>query len=105
LGSRRNILLIPARRDDAPIPCEGNAVSSFTKFYQFSEDLAKKVHNLNSDTLKIMLANTAPVVTNAIKADLTEIGTGNGYSAGGSAATFSSPARSRAEPTSSSSPT
>jgi len=69
-------------------------LSAFTKFYQFSEDLAKKVHNLNADTLKIMLCNTAPVATNAIKADLTEISTGNGYSAGGSAATFSSGAQS-----------
>ena len=69
-------------------------MSAFTKFYQFSEDLAKKVHNLNADTLKIMLCNTAPVATNAIKADLTEISTGNGYSAGGSAATFSSGAQS-----------
>ena len=32
-----------------------------------------------------MLTNTAPVATNHVLADLTEIGTGNGYVAGGSA--------------------
>ena len=69
-------------------------MSSFTKFYQFSEDLAKKVHNLNSDTLKILLTNTAPVQTNAVKGDLTEISGGNGYSSGGTTATFSSGAQS-----------
>ena len=63
------------------------------KFNQFVEDLAKKVHNLNSDTLKIMLTNTAPVATNAIKTDITEISSGNGYTAGGTQAAFSSGAQ------------
>lgn len=66
----------------------------YQKFDQFVEDLAKKVHNLNSDTLKVMLTNTAPVAGNSVKADLTEITAGNGYTAGGSAATFVSGAQS-----------
>lgn len=69
-------------------------MASYTKFNQFVEDLAKKVHNLNSDTLKVMLTNTAPVAGNSVKADLTEITAGNGYTAGGSAATFVSGAQS-----------
>ena len=68
-------------------------MATFNKFNQFVEDLAKKVHNLNSDTLKVMLTNTAPVATNAILSDITEITAQNGYSAGGSAATFSSGAQ------------
>jgi hypothetical protein len=48
------------------------------------------VHNLGSDTLKIMLSNVAPVATNAIKSDITEISAGNGYSAGGTAVTITS---------------
>jgi hypothetical protein len=68
-------------------------MASFNKFNQFVEDLAKKVHNLNSDSLKVLLTNTAPVATNAVKADLTEIGAGNGYVAGGNAAAFSSGAQ------------
>lgn len=68
-------------------------MATFNKFNQFVEDLAKKVHNLNSDTLKVMLTNTAPVATNAILSDITEITTGNGYSAGGSTAAFVSGAQ------------
>jgi hypothetical protein len=60
-------------------------LASFNKFNQFIEDLAKKVHNLDTDTLKVLLTNTAPTSTNAVKADLTEISAGNGYTAGGTA--------------------
>jgi hypothetical protein len=63
---------------------------AFTKFNVFLENLAEKVHNLGADTLKILLTNVAPVAGNSVKADLTEIGAGNGYSAGGTAATISS---------------
>jgi hypothetical protein len=63
-------------------------MASYNKFNQFVADLATKVHNLNSDTLKILLTNTAPVATNTIKSNLTEISAGNGYAAGGSAAAF-----------------
>lgn len=62
-------------------------MAAFNKFQQFVEDLAKKKHDLSSDTLKILLTNTAPVATNAVKADLTEIAAGNGYAAGGTAVT------------------
>jgi hypothetical protein len=59
-------------------------MATFVKFNVFSENLAEKVHNLDTDTLKVYLSNTAPTVsTNAIKADLTEISAGNGYTAGG----------------------
>jgi len=63
-------------------------MASFNKFNAFVNDLASKVHNLGADTLKIMLSNTAPVATNAVKADITEISAGNGYSAGGTAASL-----------------
>lgn len=68
-------------------------MASFNKFNQFVEDVCEKVHNLQSDTLKVLLTNTAPVATNAVKTDLTEISAGNGYSAGGTAATVSSSAQ------------
>lgn len=60
-------------------------MSAFNKFNAFVQDLGRKVHNLNSDTLKIMLTNTAPVATNAVDGDLTEITAQNGYTAGGTA--------------------
>lgn len=69
-------------------------MASAQKFNAFVEDMAEKKHNLGADTLKILLTNTAPVATNAVKADLTEISAGNGYTAGGNAAAQSSSAQS-----------
>lgn len=60
-------------------------MATFNKFNQFKEELAKKAHNLDTDTLKVMLTNVAPVATNSVKADLTEISVENGYTAGGTA--------------------
>lgn len=59
-------------------------MASFVKFNIFSENLAEKVHDLNADTLKVYLSNTAPnTSTHTVKADLAEISAGNGYTAGG----------------------
>lgn len=68
-------------------------MATFNKFNQFVEDLAKKVHNLNSDALKVMMTNSAPSASNAVLADITEITAQNGYSVGGAAVTFSSGAQ------------
>jgi hypothetical protein len=69
-------------------------MAAFNKFNQFVADVANKVHNLGSDTLKVMLSNTAPAATNAVKTDITEIAAGNGYTAGGTQATLVSSAQS-----------
>jgi hypothetical protein len=69
-------------------------MATFNKFNAFVADVANKVHNLGSDALKVMLTNTAPVATNAVKADVTELAAGNGYSAGGAQATLVSSAQS-----------
>lgn len=58
-------------------------MASFNKFNSFVEALAEKVHNLGSDSLKMMLSNSAPAAGNTVKADITEIAAGNGYTAGG----------------------
>lgn len=68
-------------------------MAAFSKFNSFVEALAEKVHNLGADTLKVMLTNTAPVATNSVKADLTEISAGNGYTAGGNTASVTSSAQ------------
>jgi hypothetical protein len=65
-------------------------MASFNKFNSFVEALSEKKHDLGADTLKVLLTNTAPVATNALKADLTEITAGNGYTAGGNTATVTS---------------
>lgn len=58
-------------------------MATFNKFNAFVADLANKVHNLGSDTLKFALSNTLPVATNSVFANITEITAGNGYTAGG----------------------
>ena len=65
-------------------------MATFNKFHPFVEAIAEKVHNLGTDTLKVMLTNTAPVNTNSVKTDITEISAGNGYTAGGNTATQTS---------------
>jgi hypothetical protein len=69
-------------------------MASFNKYQIFVEDLTNKVHDLfgtagsGADTCKVMLSNTAPnAATHAVRADVTEIGAGNGYSSGGASLT------------------
>jgi hypothetical protein len=68
-------------------------MATFNKFNSFVEHLAEKVHNLGADVLKVMLTNTAPVATNSVRADLTELGAGNGYASGGNTCTISASAQ------------
>ena len=64
-------------------------VSAFQKFNSFVEAIAEKVHKLDTDTLNVMLTNTAPVATNTVKANLTDItAVGTDYPAGGKQATL-----------------
>lgn len=65
-------------------------MASAQKFNSAVEYLAEGVMNLGSDTLKLLLTLTAPTSSNSVKADLTEISAGNGYSAGGNTVTVSS---------------
>lgn len=58
-------------------------MAALNKFDVFVENLAEKVHNLGADSLKVLLTNSAPDSADAVKADITEISAGNGYSAGG----------------------
>lgn len=43
------------------------------KFNSFVENLAEKVHNLGSDTLKVALTNSAPSASNTVLANITEV--------------------------------
>lgn len=63
-------------------------MATFNKFNAFTVDLTAAKHDFSSATYKVMLTNTAPVATNAVKADITEISAGSGYSAGGTASTI-----------------
>lgn len=63
-------------------------MASYNKFNVFTKDLVEGKHNFASNTFKVMLTNTAPVATNSVKGDLTDISAGNGYTAGGTATTI-----------------
>lgn len=48
-------------------------MATFNKFNQFVEDVAEKVHDLGANQLVIALSNVAPVATNTVLANITEI--------------------------------
>lgn len=64
-------------------------MATYNKFQQFVKDLIDGVHDFDAHTFKVMLTNTAPVATNTIRSNLTEISAGSGYTAGGTATTIS----------------
>jgi hypothetical protein len=64
-------------------------MAAYNKFNQTIADVFNGVHDFSSDVFKVMYTNTAPVAGNSVKADLTEIAAGNGYTAGGSVVTIS----------------
>jgi hypothetical protein len=65
-------------------------MAAFNKFNIFVADVANKVHNLGADTLKIALTDTAPVATNTVLANITQITVANGYVSGGTAVAITS---------------
>lgn len=60
-------------------------MAAYTKFNKFTEDLLSGIHTLTAagNVVKVMLTNSAVVATNTVKADLTDLATANGYTAGG----------------------
>lgn len=71
-------------------------MASFVKFQPFVENLAEKGMNLGSDTLKLVLTNTAPVNTQSVLDLVTNHpppAATNGYTAGGNTITISSSAQ------------
>lgn len=68
-------------------------MATYNKFQPFVENLAEKVFNLGSDTLKVALTNTAPNATDNQLSQITQIANGNGYTTGGTAASITSSAQ------------
>lgn len=62
---------------------------AYNKFNVTVQDMVNGSHQFGTHTYKLMLTNTAPVATNAVFGDLTEIAAGGGYSAGGITASLS----------------
>jgi hypothetical protein len=65
-------------------------MAAYNKFNQTIADVFNGVHNFGSHTFRVMFTNAAPVATNTVKGNLTEISAGNGYTAGGAALTIAS---------------
>jgi hypothetical protein len=62
-------------------------MATFNKFHSFVTAKAAGTHagwlNADTDVVKVMLTNVAPLATNSLKSHITEIAAGNGYTAGG----------------------
>ena len=56
-------------------------MATFNKYNCFVGDLGLKYHDLNADTLKVALVNTAPAAGDTSYAG--EVANGNGYTTGG----------------------
>ena len=63
-------------------------MATYNKFYDFTEQLLRGNHDFDNHVFKLMLTNALPVAGNSIKADITEISPGNGYTAGGATLTL-----------------
>lgn len=65
-----------------------STMATFRPFYSFKQDAFNGVHNLASNTLKMFLTNEVPdFAADDEKADLTDLSTANGYTAGGATLT------------------
>jgi hypothetical protein len=59
-------------------------MATFTLFDKAKKNIGLAKINFSTDTFKVMLSDTAPnLLTNEVKADITEIAAGNGYTAAG----------------------
>jgi hypothetical protein len=58
-------------------------MAAFNKFNCLLEDAFEGKHDFQSDVLKILLTNTAPVAANSVRSQLIEITAQNGYPSGG----------------------
>lgn len=67
-------------------------MATFNKYNCFVENLAEKVHNLQSDTLKVALTNTAPTSADTVwnTTVYPAPSAANGYTAGGNTPTITS---------------
>jgi len=63
-------------------------MATYVKYNDFVEQLCKAIHNFGSHVFKVALSNAAPDATHTILANITELTTANGYTAGGATTTI-----------------
>jgi len=57
-------------------------MAAYNKFQDYAEQVNKAVHNWSTHTFKAAFSNSAPVATNTVLADITQIATAGGYTGG-----------------------
>jgi len=63
-------------------------MATYAKYSDFVEQLCRGVHNFGSHTFKVALSNGTPSAAHTMLSDITELGTANGYTAGGATTTI-----------------
>jgi hypothetical protein len=63
-------------------------MATYSKYQDFVEQLCRGVHNFGSHTFKVALSNAVPDATHTGLANITELSTANGYTAGGATTTI-----------------
>ena len=63
-------------------------MATYAKYQPFVEELAKGTHNFSSHVFKVALSNGTPSNAHATLSQITELGTANGYTAGGATTTI-----------------
>jgi len=58
-------------------------MATMQKFNSFTKNLVDGVHNFDTNTFKLLLTNTLPVVGNTVIGNVTQIANGAGYTTGG----------------------
>lgn len=58
-------------------------MAAYSKFLSFAANVLRGAHNFDSHVFKVALTNTAPVNTNTVLANITQIAATGGYVAGG----------------------
>ena len=58
-------------------------MAAFVKFNDFVEQMGLKQHDCNADPFFVYLTNEAPLATDTTRADIADLSTGTGYTAGG----------------------
>lgn len=63
-------------------------MATYSKYFDFVEQLCNGVHNFSSHTFKVALSNGTPSQSHTTLSAITELGTANGYTAGGATTTI-----------------
>lgn len=64
-------------------------MAAYQKFDCFAYDVEEGLHAWSTHSYSVALSNTAPLTSNTVIGDITQIANGNGYTTGGASTTIS----------------